>query len=323
MTPEVLIRYVADFDSGRPAVVISGQEPTWNRELFHAIRGLREGRRPEVRAHELPGFAAFDGAQISLHAAVSGCGLVRASPHQPFQWQRTKEGWSQVEDLLSGACSRDLCEPRLFELESQGETRVIFDGRSETADRSDVPPPGGRETSIQGYVGHRHCQRHPLVEAASLCHRCATALCHACAQVASGRSVCAAGCEPQGRLRFHPDADPEYGSLLLIDAEVVATRELFHAIRSLRLGQRNLVIAHELPGFSSTPQVQLLLSRSALDEGVTNQPAAAAFRWALTSPGWERVEDTLALACDRYWDSSGSLDLQETGQVRVILGRDW
>lgn len=316
MPPEVVIQYLVGSGSARPELMISGQDPTWNRELFHAIRALRYGLYKEVPAHELRGFAAAGEVQLSLESADSDLGLLRSGTGQTFHWHHTSEGWKRVEDLLAPFCSHVPCPTATVELETCGDARVVFARQPLEAHLSG-------DARISGWIGRRHCSRHPLESAAALCHRCCTALCRACAEIQDGRWTCAAGCEPSGELHFYHDGDAEFGSLLLISSRLPANRELFHAIRSLRLGRQEAVLVHELPGFASPSLVQLVLSCSGVDKGIRKRTGVTGFQWTRTPAGWETVEDILALACDRYWDGNGSLDLEERGDAHVILGGNW
>lgn len=221
-----------------------------------------------------------------------------------------------MEDQLAPFCSREHCQTATLELETQGEARLVFTNQP-------IEKSPSVNVQMSGWLGLRRCDQHPLESAVGLCHRCCAALCRACAGVNHGLCMCAGGCRAQGELEFYPDADVQFGSVLLIGSRVPASRELFHAIRSLRLGRLDVVLVHELPGFASPSLVQLTLSRSSVDMGVRKGAGAVAFHWGRTTAGWETVENTLALACDRYWDPNGSLDLEETGDAHVILGGDW
>lgn len=312
MQPEVLIQCLLGAGSPRPDVIISGQDPTWNRELFHAIRGLRYNLYNEVRAHELPGFAAAGNVKLLLHSADSDLGLLGSGTGHAFHWHHTIEGWKRVEDLLAPFCSRCPFPTATVELEAHGDARVVFAGQPFEALRA-----GDVQTS--GWIGGRHCYQHPLEPALGLCHHCCTALCRVCAEISQGLCVCARGCQAQGELEFRRDADAEFGSVLLIGSTVTSSRELFHAIRSLRLGRQEVVLVHELPGFASPSPVQLVLSCARANKGVRKKIGAAVFHWTRTPAGWESVEDNVALACDRY-STGGSLDLEEHGDAYVILG---
>jgi hypothetical protein len=327
--PEVSIESVAASSAGSTCLLLRGEDPVWIRELFHAIRALRYGPDRRIVAHELPGFAAIAGVELYLHSSVSDLGVLRGSSDRVFNWHRTEQGWARVEELLAPFCSRDLAAPSTQTLDALGEVEVLFSSGSAlgihaSGSSAQLARAVAVDSVLTAWVGlDRHCSRHPLQKAVTLCALCTGALCAACAQAkADGRSVCEGGCGDQSYVQFLPDADAEYGSLLLIGTQVRTARELFHGIRSWRRCRGEVLAVHELPGFLGQPHAELYLHPSSQDQGVRQRPKGAAFDWYLTSAGWEKVEDTLAQGCDRYAEGA-TLHLQETGEFQVILGWDW
>ncbi len=310
--------------------MLRGDDPIWIRELFHAIRALRYRLDTSIAVHQLPGFAATGGVELYLHASASDLGVSRGGSTRVFDWRHTEQGWARVEELLTPLCSRDLPATPIQMLEALGEVEVVFskgpamgvlasNGSAQLA---------GADSEVPVLVARlgldRRCYRHPLQKALTLCHLCTCALCDSCAQFErDGRSVCRGGCEDESYVQYLPDADVEYGSLLLIGTQVRTARELFHGIRSLRCRRRDVLAVHELPGFVGQPHAELYLHLSGQDEGVHKRAHREVFDWHLTAAGWERVEDTVAQGCDRYYPGEGSFDLQETGEFYVMLGWDW
>jgi hypothetical protein len=246
-----------------------------------------------------------------------------------FDWHHTEQGWARVEKLLTPVCSRDIPATPVQILDAPGEVEAVFSmgparGVLASSGSTQLTEPNSEVPVLTACLGlDRRCHRHPLQKAVTLCHVCTSALCVSCAELEpDGRSVCGGGCEDESCVRYLPNADAEYGSLLLIGTQIRTARELFHGIRSLRDGRREVLAVHELPGFLGLPHAELYLHPSSRDEGVHKRPDRDAFDWYLTPTGWEKVEDTLARGCDRYW-SEGTLDLQENGDFYVMLGWDW
>ncbi len=242
--------------------------------------------------------------------------MSRGSSARVFDWHHTEQGWARVEELLAPFCSRDLPVAPIEILDALGELEVVFSSGS---------APGGGVSGLTAWLGlDRRCYRHPLQKAVTLCHLCTEGLCGSCAELEpEGRSRCRGGCEDKSYVQYLPDADAKYGSLLLIGTQIRTARELFHGIRSLRHGRRDVLAVHELPGFLGRPHAELYLHSLSHDEGVHKRPGRDTFDWYLTAAGWERVEDTLAQGCDRFYSGEGTLDLQEKGDFYVMLGWDW
>jgi hypothetical protein len=231
--------------------------------------------------------------------------------------------------LLAPFCSRDIPAPPIQTLDALGEVEALFSsgsalGTFASGSSAQLAGADSDDSVLTAWVGlDRHCYRHPLQKAVTLCHLCASPLCGACAEVEpDGGSVCKGRCEGESYVQYLRDADAEYGSLLLIGTQIRTARELFHGIGSLRRGRREALAVHELPGFTGQPHAELYLHPSSQDEGVHKRPDGDIFDWNLTTAGWEKVEDTLAHGCDRYADGA-TLHLQEKGAFQVILGWDW
>ncbi len=314
--PEVSIESAPEPGAGRTRLLLRGHDPIWIRELFHAIRALRFGPDTSIAVHELPGFAGSDKVELYLHVAVSDLGVSGSSATRVFHWHRTEQGWARVEELLAPFCSRDVPVVPNQILDALGEVDVVF---------SSGPAAGSGVADLTAWLGRdRRCYRHPLQKAVTLCRRCTSGLCDSCAELQpDGRSRCSGGCEDKSYVQYLPDADAEYGSLLLIGTQIRTARELFHGIRSLRRGRRDILAVHELPGFVGRPHAELYLHSAGHDDGVHKRVERATFDWYLTSVGWEQVEDTLAQGCDRFYSGEGTFNLQEKGDFCVMLGWDW
>lgn len=122
----ISIEFFADGSDDAPLVLIYGYDIARTRELFHAVRALREGREDAIAIHTLPGFHGVGGLELVFHLADKDLGLSQATEALKFDCHLNGDSWQRVEDLLAPFCDR-CARPGPFQwLDETGKISLLF-----------------------------------------------------------------------------------------------------------------------------------------------------------------------------------------------------
>src|SRR6476659_1755749 len=124
--PAICLEFMPDGSTHAPLILIWGYDIPATRELFHAIRELRDGREQQIAIHKLPRFEGVGGVEIFAQLSDSGVGLSKRKEGTIFDWRLPDEEWQRVEDLLAPFCDRYSAPGGHQWLNSSGKISVIF-----------------------------------------------------------------------------------------------------------------------------------------------------------------------------------------------------
>ena len=122
----IRIEFIADGSADAPLILIWGYDIHATRELFHAIRAVRDGREREIAIHRLPRFEGVEGAEIFAQVSDSGAGVSRRREGNVFDWRLSAEKWQRVEDLIAPFCDRYAAPGPFQWLDESGKISVVF-----------------------------------------------------------------------------------------------------------------------------------------------------------------------------------------------------
>ena len=124
--PAIRLEFFPDGSDDAPLILIWGYDIQATRELFHAIRALRDGREQEVALHKLPRFEGVGGVEMFARMSDSDVGVSKRREGPVFDWQLSDEKWQRVEDLLAPFCDRYSAPGPFQWLNDSGKISVIF-----------------------------------------------------------------------------------------------------------------------------------------------------------------------------------------------------
>src|SRR5689334_8746130 len=104
--PAIRIEFIPDGSDDAPLILIWGYDIGATRELFHAIRAIRDGREQQVAIHNLPRFGGVGGVEMFAKMSDTATGVIQRRKDLVFDWQLSDEKWQRVEDLLAPFCNR-------------------------------------------------------------------------------------------------------------------------------------------------------------------------------------------------------------------------
>ena len=127
MTPEgPQIEFIAEGSEDCPLLQISGSDLQSSRELFHAIRGMRDRMVGGFMMHDVPGFEECRRPELAFEITDSNLGVQRSSGGGGFRWALSYDGWTQVEDFLAPFCCHDSSMPGFQWLDESSDISVLF-----------------------------------------------------------------------------------------------------------------------------------------------------------------------------------------------------
>lgn len=124
--PAIRIEFIPDGSDDAPLLLIWGYDIQATRELFHAIRAMRDGREKEIAIHKLPQFEGVGGVDVFAQMSEPGTGVVQRQAEAVFDWRLSDEKWQRVEDLLAPFCNRYAAPGPFQWLDDCGRISVIF-----------------------------------------------------------------------------------------------------------------------------------------------------------------------------------------------------
>src|SRR5512136_2121427 len=125
--------------------------------------------------------------------------------------------------------------------------------------------------------------------------------------------------EPAIHIEFIAEGT-EYAPFILVwGYDIAATRELFHALRALRLEWEDEIAIHALPRFAGVEGVELYAQRADSDRGIIRRGQSRVFDWQLTPEGWQNVEGVLGGFCGRHAAPGGYDSLESHSEIEVIF----
>lgn len=124
--PAIRIEFIPDGSDDAPLVLIWGYDISGTRELFHAIRAIRDGREQEIAIHKLPRFEGVAGIEMFARVSDNGGGVTHRRGAAIFDWELSDEKWQRVEDLLAPFCDRYAAPGPFHWLDNSGKISVIF-----------------------------------------------------------------------------------------------------------------------------------------------------------------------------------------------------
>jgi len=125
MTP-LKIDYIACGSENTPLLRIQGNDFQTARELYHAIRALRDSMGGSVNIHQLPGFVASEGLTLRFEYSDQSLGVSKHGDGNDFICQLSREGWIQVEDMLAPFCDRQFNRNGFQWLDESGDISFLF-----------------------------------------------------------------------------------------------------------------------------------------------------------------------------------------------------
>ena len=124
--PGIRIEFIPDGSDDAPLVLIWGYDIPATRELFHAIRAIRDGREQEISFHKLPRFEGVGGIELFAQMSDTGVGITQRPGKAVLDWRLSDEKWQRVEDLLAPFCDRYSAPGPFQWLDASGTISVIF-----------------------------------------------------------------------------------------------------------------------------------------------------------------------------------------------------
>jgi len=119
------VKYIADGSNDAPLILIYGYDIPATRELFHAIRAIKDERSAEVPIHTLPGYRGISGLELIFKSERRNEGI-KNQGSLSFTCGLTPDGWNEVELLLSPFCDR-FAQPGPFQwLNKDGDIDLLF-----------------------------------------------------------------------------------------------------------------------------------------------------------------------------------------------------
>ena len=126
-------------------------------------------------------------------------------------------------------------------------------------------------------------------------------------------------------INFIQDGSKDCPILQISGTDLQTSRELFHAIRTLRDSMAGSFIIHEVFGFENCKVPALTFEISHSDIGVQKARSGDGFTCTLSYDGWTRVEDFLAPFCSRLSSQNGFQWLDESSEISLLYSpcRAW
>ena len=125
MSSSLSIEYFAEGSADAPLVLIYGYDIPSARELFHAIRSLRDGREDSISVHTLPGYSGIQNLELIFQLKEKDEGVVLFGNLQ-FACGLTSDGWDNVEARLAPFCDR-YASPGSFQwLDTSSKISLLF-----------------------------------------------------------------------------------------------------------------------------------------------------------------------------------------------------
>jgi hypothetical protein len=96
------IEYLEDGSPDCPLIRIYGSDGTGLRHLRAAIRDLISGAKDSIALHQLPGFEAVDGCELTLRVASTARqkGVHQQTGALDFEWALSLPDWDTVAELI-------------------------------------------------------------------------------------------------------------------------------------------------------------------------------------------------------------------------------
>lgn len=109
-----------------PLIQISGTDFQTSRELFHAIREMRDRMAGSFGLHELPGFENCMHPKIYFEVSEISDGIQRSADGNQFTCKLTYDEWIRVENLLAPFCQRDSATTGFQWLDESSEISLLY-----------------------------------------------------------------------------------------------------------------------------------------------------------------------------------------------------
>ena len=121
-----LIEFIPDGADDCPLIQISGTDIQTSRELFHAIREMRERMTGSFGLHELPGFENCINPKFYFEVSETSVGIQRSGNGNQFTCKLSYDGWIRVEDLLAPFCQRSSATTGFQWLDESSEISLLY-----------------------------------------------------------------------------------------------------------------------------------------------------------------------------------------------------
>lgn len=105
--PNPQVTFFPDGADDCPLIEISGTDFHTSRELYHAIRGIRDSMAGSFGLHELPGFEGCTHPKVYFEVSETNIGIQSSPDGDEFTCKLTYDGWICVEDSLASFCHRN------------------------------------------------------------------------------------------------------------------------------------------------------------------------------------------------------------------------
>lgn len=127
------VDFFADGSEDCPILQISGTNLETSRELFHAIRPMRDSLVGSFALHEVQGFEDCGNPEFIFAMSGTDIGVERCPQTEGFRCSLSFEGWTLVEDLLASFCRRNSTATGYQWLNESSDISLLYSKRSACA----------------------------------------------------------------------------------------------------------------------------------------------------------------------------------------------
>ena len=124
--PQPKITFFPDGADECPLVQISGTDFQTSRELYHAIRGMRDRMAGSFGIHEVPGFENCTDPKLYLEISETSVGVQRIPDRNDFTCKLSYDGWIHVEDYLAPFCHREEADSGFQWLDETSDISLLY-----------------------------------------------------------------------------------------------------------------------------------------------------------------------------------------------------
>lgn len=120
------IEFIPDGSDDCPILQISGTDFQTSRELFHAVRSMRDSMAGSFMICDVQGFEGCRSPELEFEIAETNIGVQWLPNKGRFRCALSYEGWTSFEDLLAPFCQRDSSSTGFQWLDESGEIALLF-----------------------------------------------------------------------------------------------------------------------------------------------------------------------------------------------------
>ena len=124
------IELIEDGSNECPLIQISGTDFQAARELFHAIRGMRDKMAGSFVLHDVPGFENCTDPELQLTISEDNDGIQNLAGGRTYECRLSYDGWRRVEDLLAPFCQRNSALQGFQWLDETSNISLLFSPNS-------------------------------------------------------------------------------------------------------------------------------------------------------------------------------------------------